>query len=241
MIDRLKSFRGKEYRLNSKITIRQPTLDEICEYGEQKYFAMMKLLCSTPADRKVEIWDALHIYWDKMDEFELFYSTISMLSGMDLSIVLPGVDFTTFQVVFNRDSEEPVFCNHDGVVIDRAIHFLMTDYIRQVHCFRKNVDVGYDDYTKDIMIEDDRDEQAAHANKPFETVLLPMISALTNCADFKYRFDDVWTLPIGVFMDSVKRIQKYSNYEHMMHGIYSGCVDIKKLNKRDLNWMGELK
>lgn len=241
MIDKLKSFRGREYQLNSKITIRQPTLDEICEYGEQKYFAMMKLLCSTPADRKVEIWDALHIYWDKMDEFELFFSTVSTLGKMNLSIVIPDIDFSTFQAAFNPDLHEFVLRNQDGVVIDRAIHCLLTDFIRQVHRFKKNVDVGYDNYTKDIMIEDDRDEMAALAKKPFESFMLPLISSMTNCSDFKYRFDDVWTLPIGAFMDSVERIQKYHNYEHMMHGIYSGCVDMKKINKKDLNWMGELK
>jgi hypothetical protein len=110
-----------------------------------------------------------------------------------------------------------------------------------MHQFQKNMDVGYDDYTKEIMIEDDKEEQEQWAKKPFQSVLYPMISALTNCPEFKYRFDDVWTLPIGAFMDCVARIQKHKNYNYMMQGIYSGCVDVKKINKKELNWMGELK
>ena len=71
--------------------------------------------------------------------------------------------------------------------------------------------------------------------------LLPLISSLTNCAEFKYRHDDVWTLPIGAFMDSVRRIQKRVNYDNLMHGVYSGCVEVKKIKKEEFNWMGELK
>lgn len=241
MIDKLKAFRGKDYKLNQKITIRQPTLDEICEYGEQEYFSLVKLFCSTPADQKVDIWDMLHIYWDQMDEFELFISIMPAIMEKDLSIIIPNVDFTSFVPVVNQEVNEIVLKNQDGVVIDRAVHLLMTDYVRYVHRFRKNVDVGYDNFTKDVMIEDDRDEMAVLARKPFESFIFPAISALTNCADFKYRFDDVWGLPIGAFMVSVERIPRYRNYEHMMHGIYSGCVDMKKINKKDLIFMSELK
>ena len=237
MIDELKAYRRKAYEINSMITIRQPTLDEISEYGEQAYFSAVKLLCSTPADRKVEIWDALHVYWETVDEYELFLSTAKVFRGMDLAILLPGLDFKSFQVAIHPATKALVLRNKDGTVIDRAIYTLMTDYLRLSHGLRKNVDVGYDDYTRDIMIEDERDEIALRANKPYHSALLPLISSLTNCADFKYRYDDVWTLPVGVFMDAAHQVPRYRNYEHLMHGIYSGCVDIKKLNKKELDWM----
>lgn len=241
MTDQLLVFRGKDYELNSHIVIRQPTLDDICEYGEQRYFGLVKTLCATPADKKVEIWETLHIYWDKMDEFGLFVSLFNAIKDVDMSILFRGLDYASFQPALDPKTSEVVLRNKDGVIIDRAIHALMTDYIRSIHRLKKNVDVGFDDYTKDIMIEDDKDEQERLMKKPFSSFMLPMISALTNCQEFKYRFDDVWTLPIGAFMDSVERIQRLKGYDYMMHGIYSGCVDIKKINKKDLNWMGELK
>lgn len=238
--DKLRMFRGKPYALNDVITIRQPTLGEICDYGERDYFSLVKTICATPADRKVEIWDAFHIYWEKMDEFDLFLSLFGVVQKTDAAILLPDLDVKSFQLVVSRKTSEVVLRNKDGVIIDRAIHSLMTDYIRSVHRFKKNVDVGYDDTTRDIMIEDDREEQELAMKKPYASCLLPMISALTNCQEFKYRFDDVWTMPVGAFMDSVERIQKVKGSDYMMHGIYSGCVDIKKINKKDLNWMGEL-
>ena len=240
MIDKLRVFRGKPYTINDGIVIHQPTLDDIYEYGEQEYFSLVKTICATPADRKVEIWEALHVYWDKIDEYDLFVSFFGAVQRCDTAILFPELDVKSFQPVVNQKTNEIILRNKDGVIIDRAIHALVTDYIRSVHKLKKNVDVGFDDYTKDIMIEDDKDERAAAQSKPFSSVLLPMVSSLTNCREFKYRFDDVWTMPVAAFLDASERIQKVKVSDYMMHGIYSGCVDIKKINKKDLNWMGEL-
>ena len=241
MIDQLKLFRGEGYKINDKILIRQPTLEEIVDFGEQRYFGLVRTICSTPADRKVEIWDKLHVFWEKIDEYDLFISLFQTLQKSEVSILFGDMDFTTFKLGKQTGLPDLVLKNKDQVVIDRAIHKLMTDYLRQIHKLKKNVDTGFNDATRKIMIEDDRDEMALQMQKPFQSLLLPLISSLTNCPEFKYRWDDVWTLPIGVFMDSVERVQKHKSYNFVMQGIYSGCVDMKKLDKKELHWMGDLK
>lgn len=241
MIDQLKLFRGEGYKINDKILIRQPTLEEIVDFGEQRYFGLVRTICSTPADRKVEIWDKLHVFWEKIDEYDLFISLFQTLQKSEVSILFGDMDFTTFKLGTQTGLPDLVLKNKDQVVIDRAIHKLMTDYLRQIHKLKKNVDTGFNDATRKIMIEDDRDEMALQMQKPFQSLLLPLISSLTNCPEFKYRWDDVWTLPIGVFMDSVERVQKHKSYNVVMQGIYSGCVDMKKLDKKELHWMGDLK
>ena len=241
MIDQLKLFRGEGYKINDKILIRQPTLEEIVDFGEQRYFGLVRTICSTPADRKVEIWDKLHVFWEKIDEYDLFISLFQTLQKSEVSILFGDMDFTTFKLGTQTGLPDLVLKNKDQVVIDRAIHKLMTDYLRQIHKLKKNVDTGFNDAPRKIMIEDDRDEMALQMQKPFQSLLLPLISSLTNCPEFKYRWDDVWTLPIGVFMDSVERVQKHKSYNFVMQGIYSGCVDMKKLDKKELHWMGDLK
>ena len=241
MIDQLKLFRGEGYKINDKILIRQPTLEEIVDFGEQRYFGLVRTICSTPADRKVEIWDKLHVFWEKIDEYDLFISLFQTLQKSEVSILFGDMDFTTFKLGTQTGLPDLVLKNKDQVVIDRAIHKLMTDYLRQIHKLKKNVDTGFNDATRKIMIEDDRDEMALQMQKPFQSLLLPLISSLTNCPEFKYRWDDVWTLPIGVFMDSVERVQKHKSYNFVMQGIYSGCEDMKKLDKKELHWMGDLK
>ena len=239
----LKSFRGKPYVINSQIVIRQPTLDEICEYGEQEYFDLVRSLCATPADRKVEIWEALHTYWEKIDEFDLFVSTFGRMQNKDMSILFPDINFTSFKISAGPVADEAVLKNQGGVVIDRAIHALITNYLRSLHRLTKNMEAGYNDATRDIMIEDEKEELERVAKKPYRSFLRSLISAMTNCPEFKYRFDDVWSLPIGAFMDAVERVQKHKHVAYLMQGIYSGTVDAKKINnkKDELNWIGELK
>ena len=240
-MDELSVFRGRSYAVNGKLSIRHPTLDEIERFGEQRYFGIVRSLCATPADRKVDIWDSLHVYWDTVDEYELFVSSFLSVQKEDLSILFGGLDTASFRVAVRQDVSQVILVNKDDVAIDRVIFKLMTDYLRSIHSMKKNTDVGANDETKDIMIEDDRDEIALQARKPFRSPLKPLISALTNCPEFKYRWDDVWTLPIGVFMDGLESVQRDKNHNFIMHGIYNGCVDIKKLSKRELSWIGDQK
>lgn len=236
----LSEYRLGRREINSKIYVRQPTLGEIEEYGEQKYFGLVRALCATPADRKVEIWDALHVYWDTVDGYKLFISAFSGLKDTDMSMIFGELDTKTFRISMDGTMQDMALVNADGVVIDKAIYALITDSLRDMHKIRKNEDIGFDKYTKDAMIEDERDENEKAARKPFESILLPLVSSLTNCADFKYRWDDVWDLPVGVFLDSAARITKHENFTSLIRGIYSGNVDVKKISKKELNWMGSL-
>lgn len=238
-MDLLKVYSPGDYQLNSKIKLHHPILQEIADYGEKEYFSLIRTICATPADQKVAIWDTLHIYWDQVDEYELFLSMFQLLKDRDCKIIFPDLDLTKFQLVLNPTTKDMALSDGE-CLIDRSIHFLLTQYLRTVHAIEKNVDVGYDEYTKDIMIEDDRDEAMIAARKGYTSNLWPLISALTNSPEFKYRYDDVWTLPIGVFMDALKRVQKQKNYEHLMHGVYAGTIDTSKISKKEFNWIGKL-
>lgn len=216
--------------------MRQPTIGEIEEYGEKEYFGIIKMLTSTPADRKVDIWDSLHIYWDQMDEFELFISVFLSLCSQNMSILMPSVDFSSFRTVVNPNTKEFMLINQDKVKIDRAIFTLLTNYLRDVHQMKKNRETGYDDFTKDCMIEDDRYDMQVAVKKPFQSIILPFASYLS----LKIGFHGIWDVPIGAFFYDMMRDQKIRNYENLTRGIYSGCVDIKKINKNDLDLMGDL-
>ena len=37
-VDELKIYRGSDIQITDKIVVKQPTLDQIVEFGERKYF-----------------------------------------------------------------------------------------------------------------------------------------------------------------------------------------------------------
>lgn len=195
MTDPLSVFHGRDCEVAPGITVRQPTVGEIDKYGEKKYFDIVRMLTATPADRKVEIWDSFHVYWDKIDEYELFVFTFGVLRKEDMTILFPNVDFTSFRREIIPKTQEDVLINGDGVRIDKSAYIALTEYLRCIHKMKKNRETGFDDLTKDCMIEDDRYDIQMSLKKPFESSLLPFASSLA----LEIGFYAVWDIPIGAF------------------------------------------
>ena len=70
-IDELKLYRGNDIKISDKIVIRQPTLEQICDYGEKEYWFMIYTLTSVGADMKFQLFD-IGVDYTKIDDFSLF-------------------------------------------------------------------------------------------------------------------------------------------------------------------------
>ena len=92
-----------------------------------------------------------------------------------------------------------------------------------------------------ILIEDARDEIERAKREPYHSRLKNLISAMVNCEGFKYDHSQVWDMKINAFMDSVKRISKIKNANLLMQSGYSGFgINLKDINNKELDWLGEL-
>lgn len=227
---------GEPNKIADGIWIRNPSVRQIREYGEQKYFALVQNLCSTPSDKMVELWDALHVYWDSVDEYELFTAIFHSMQNDDLSIVFGNLDIRTFHPVVNGPKSAPILRNTDGVCIDRAVYRLMTNYLRTVLMWKKNVIKPADDYTRDTWIEVKREDMEDARSAVFASILKPLVSSIIFPGS-QYTWETAQDMPIGVLMDSTVRLGKRDRYDHLLQGIYAGTVDVKKINKKDLEWL----
>ncbi len=240
-MDELQLFRGKDYVINDKIKIHHPTINDIADYGEQNYYGLVSRLSGVPADYKVQL-DSIGIDYEEISEFDLFALMCKGLTVEESKILFGDLNFENLKLVQHVQTDEVMLYNYEqDFVIDRVIYELIADFIRKINGFEKNNEVAGNKYTKKILIEEARLAQERNKNKPYKSNLVPLISAMVNSAEFKYNHNNVYDLPIYVFMDSVKRIQKIRNYNYLMQGAYSGNVDIKKISKDELNWLGELK
>lgn len=242
-IDELALLRGSDYVINEHITIHHPTLAEIYDWGEREYFRTVTTICSTPADLKVQL-DDLDIDYTKISDFQLFMLLSKELQPEHTRILFGDLDFTQFTTAQNPANEEIVLCDfqHD-ILIDRLLYTMITDYLRCVHSLTKNEQKPGNEITRKVMIQEERLEQERHQDQGYSSVLAPTISALVNCAEFKYDYDSVWQLPYYALMDAVKRIQAIKSHHHLMGGIYAGMVDTKKLSKSEkesLDWLRRL-
>lgn len=75
-VDDLKIYRGSDIRITDKIVVTQPTIDQIIEFGEKKYFSTVHTLTGVGADFKWQLWDYFGIDYTQIDDFELFKKMI---------------------------------------------------------------------------------------------------------------------------------------------------------------------
>ena len=75
-IDDLKIYRGSDIPITDKIIVTQPTIDQIIEFGERKYFQSVYTLTGVGADFKWQLWDYYDTDYTKIEDFELFKKMI---------------------------------------------------------------------------------------------------------------------------------------------------------------------
>lgn len=71
-VDDLKIYRGSDIPITDKIIVTQPTIDQIIEFGEKRYFQAVQCLTGVGADFKWQLWDYFGKDYTTIDDFELF-------------------------------------------------------------------------------------------------------------------------------------------------------------------------
>lgn len=240
----MKIYRGDDLVVSKHIVIRQPSLGEICDYGEQQYYSMVYHLAATPQSMKSQLWD-MGIDYTAITPFELFYNLLFMFYTQEqTSIIFGDLDFRKFRVAKRNDDNSKLLIqivDDEEVIIDEFTYNLIMDYVRGIHDIKKDERIPANQSTKMILIEDDREAIARNKDKAVHSLLKNMISSLVNSEGFKYNHSQVWDMKINAFMDSVKRITKIKNADLLLQSGYSGFgIDLKKINKKQLDWFGEL-
>ena len=129
----------------------------------------------------------------------------------------------------------------ESVIIDEYTYNMIIDYICKSHFIERDLKRPANNSTKMVLIEDARDEIEQNKNKEYHSQLKNLISSMINSEGFKYNHDQVWDMKINAFMDSVKRIGKIKNADLLLQSGYSGFgVNLKEIDNKQLDWLGEL-
>lgn len=240
MTDGLRLLAGDNIKISEKILLRHPTLREIKDMGEAEYYAMVTTLCATPSDYKSILFDEFKIDYEELGEFEFFTSLFQSFEDSDLSIILPGITASNFNIAYDHENSEVCLRDEQNdISIYEATYIELVDYLRKFHGLEKHTDKAGNATTKKYLIDRARKELKRKRKKEV-SVLEPLVSSMVNCEQFKYDHKTVWDLNIYQFMDSVKRIQKIKSADKILQGIYTGNVDSKKISRETYNWIGAL-
>lgn len=244
-IDDLKIYRGADLEIAKGIIIHQPTLGEICDFGEKRFWSVVNIICATPTDYKYFL-SLSNIDWNTFDDFMLFLLMYKNISDDDLSIIFrEGFSLSSFDIRQLKENDEIVLYNEKtDSIIDKLVYTKLTDYLRKSLGLKKNEEKAGNEETKQVLLEDAKYEYEYNLKHPPKqsSVLRSLISTMINVPEFKYGHNEVWNMKISAFMDSVNRFSAIKDTDHHMLGIYTGNIDPKEIKNRDkvLNYFKEL-
>jgi len=157
-----------------------------------------------------------------------------------LELILKDIDLADFTPCFLEKSNQIVLYNQErDITIDRMIYSQIVDVVRKIHGFKRNNQIPANEHTKMDLIEDARDEAMMSRNKPYKSVLKPLVSALSvytgQCGD-----DRIMKMNICKFFDNIKRVGKIQDAQMLLQGAYSGFASLKGIDRARLDWAGSI-
>lgn len=228
---------GDDYVINEHITIHQPVVGEIISC-EKEYFSAVYTLTAIPSDIKSQLWD-LGLDWNEMEPFELFRMLAPTLPKERTQILFGDLDFSKMKQYMNNQNGNIVLADKEtGIIIDEMIYTRIVKYLRKLHHITPKVEKTKSKTVKKWLIEEDRNRIKNSQNKPFKSYLLPIISSVKVRQG--YTKDYIRNMGFYELMDEVERLNIISNSDALLHGMYSGMIDTKHIDKKELNWMREL-
>lgn len=238
-VDELKLYMSEDIKIANGIILKCPKIKDVAEYGESAYFSMVNTLCATPSSMMVAL-DDMKLNYMKIKDFELFMMLCQSLKPEMTYLLLGDLDLRKFKPHQVGDTEEVVLVHEDTkndenpVVISSIIYEVLITYIRKMHNFKKEVKKAGNEIARKQLIRLARQDAEMAKNKPHESFLRPVISAV-KCRQ-GYSMDYIKQMGIFELMDDLSRLNVIVQADAAMSGMYSGFVDAKKMDKTVLNW-----
>lgn len=248
IVDELKLYRGDPIKITDTITIKIPTLDQICKFGDNNYFNFVQTFTATPMDDTMIVFlTDIGVDFNHISNFQLFMLLTQIMPKGSELLFDNNLDFTKFEAK-TTDDGMLYLKNADGMVINEGIYNLILANIRAINNIPtpRITRVKDDPIQKQMAIEDARNQVESRKRKamfkPTGSMLLPIISSIVNSEGFKHNEKTVFDMNVYAFWDSVNRILAIKNADNLYRGLYNGCLDLKSNPslKKEMDWMRKL-
>ena len=212
------------------------------DYTKIDDFELFKLMIWKSLSSKKLVYEELKKHPEQYEEYinKMSEEDWNELLFNPISLILKDIDFADFEEYESDKSQETILYDkeHD-ITIDRFVYARIIDAVRKIHGFKRNNEVPANEVTKMDLIDDARDDALMSSQKPYKSVLKPLISALAVKTG-QLGSESIWNTKINMFFDSIKRINKIQDAELLLQGAYSGFASLKGIDKTRLDWAGEI-
>ena len=245
--DPLKMYFREDYFVKG-IRIVQPTINDILNMGESKFYSGLSPFLYNSTSIRVMLWDLpQRIDWCNVKDIEVFGILKNMTNTDNSAIRLLFPDYRIEHMQLMQLNEKNsnecqlfLYDEENDFVLNESEYMEIAEYIRTLLNIHPKIEKAKGKTTKQWMIDEDRMNMAQRDEKNTST-LLPLISACINHPGFKYKLQELRDVGIYEFMDSVQRLQIYESTIALLGGSYSGFADMSKVPKEQFNFMRDIK
>lgn len=235
--DELRLLKGSSFFVD-QIEIKPFTLGEIVEIGYEKYQQLLNIFVIEVEDILKEIPEEL----EDITVFDLFLRSGSQelfegfISAISLFLRIENKN------EFSIDDEVNNILIGENKIINKYNWTKICDIIQMQNCVKRQKEEEYNPANEAARaIIEKIKENKKNAQKKKELVTLSsMISGISWKSNNINTFN-VWDLTIYKLYDGLNRLELIDNYQFTLTGVYSGTVDSKKINFKQINWMKTLK
>lgn len=234
-LDKAKILKGSDIHINDFITLHQPKVGEVIDFGEQQFFSTFYTFCSIPSDMKSVLWD-IGQDWNKMKDWELFINLTRNMTRDDTCLIFGDLDFSKMQLMQNNETGEIVLV--DGqCIITEEIYLYFIDSVREMVGSVAKREKAKNTATKMALIEEDRINRSHPKKGRDDSFLCSAIISLVNTEEFSYTYESVMNITIYQLMKSFNQIQNKKAACALYQGSMSGFVDTSKIDKKAFQWI----
>lgn len=212
--DPLRMLLCKDYVARNGMIVRQPRIGEIADIGEEGFYRNLNVWVTNTTQYRVALWHMDPcIDWCKYTDFELFCNLYKQFDPDIISTIIPGVDFSTYELMYHAIGEEEyevvLFSESENRFINYMIYLEISQYLRTMFNIFPKDEFAKGRATKEMMIWEDEENARIKARKEgtkYKSMLFPLISSCINHPGFKHTLQDLPDVGIFEFMDSVNRL-----------------------------------
>lgn len=225
----------------SNITVTQPTIGDIVQFGEKVFYQTVNVFVTNPTANRLSLWEAGHD-WNKLSDYQLFTMLFYTINPCVTSLLFDNIDFSKFVPLKDEKSSDVVFLNPESMVmIDENVYNQISQYMRTIFNIHPKVETTKSKILKEDIIQEETFLKNIKRDEEQSSLLLTLISSCVNHPGFKYKTTELKEVGIYEFMDSVQRLQIYESATATLKGMCSGFVDGSKIKESQYNFMREIK
>lgn len=199
------------------------------------------MLTAIPSDMKYQLED-LHFNYMNVNDYDLFLFLAKGLKQEQTSLLLGDLDLSKMELSKDETNGEIVLVDLvTGARIDRLVHHKMVEFIRKIHGIKPKIENASNETTRQILIQLDRDKAKRAAKEGYKSTLKPIISGLMRVPSCTMSLKEIMDLPLYALMDTIMGAQVFVNTNALLTGSYSGMVDTSKINKKEFDWMRDIR